>query len=101
MRRRMLIINYADNVGVVLENVEKGDEVTGQNEDEIATRGVAVTAMENIEFAHKIALRDLLPGEEVIKYGESIGYALKHIEKGEWVHIHNLDCERARTGRLV
>ncbi len=89
----MLIINPVDNVGVVLENVEKGDELTAQ--------GAQVTSLENIEFAHKIALKDFLPGEEIIKYGESIGYALKNIKRGEWVHIHNLDCERARTGRLV
>lgn len=91
--KRMLIINPADNVGVVMEDVEQGDEVTAQD--------TKVVALENIEFAHKIVLRDLVQGEEIIKYGESIGYALKPIKKGEWIHIHNLDCERARTGRLV
>lgn len=93
MLKRMLIINPADNVGVVMEDVEKGDEVTAD--------GTKVVALENIEFAHKIVLCDLAPGDEIVKYGESIGYALKSIKKGEWVHNHNLDCERARTGRLV
>lgn len=93
MLKRMLIIHPADNVGVVMEEVAKGDELRAQD--------IQVVALEDIEFAHKIVLRDLVPGEEIIKYGESIGYALKPIKKGEWVHIHNLDCERARTGRLV
>jgi Altronate dehydratase len=89
----MLLINPLDNVGIVLENVATGDEVAAAN--------VVVVSLENIEFAHKIALRDLSSGEEIIKYGESIGYALKNIKKGEWIHIHNMDCERARMGRLM
>jgi altronate hydrolase len=93
MLKRMLIINPVDNVGVVLEDVSAGDEA--------AAPGVRVAARENIEFAHKIALRDLDAGEEIIKYGNSIGYAMKDIKQGEWIHIHNMDCERARTGRLV
>jgi len=71
--KRMLIINPADNVGVVMEDVEQGDEVTDQD--------TKVVALENIEFAHKIVLRDLVQGDEIIKYGESIGYALKPIKK--------------------
>lgn len=93
MLKRLLIINPADNVGVVLEDVAAGDEA--------AAPGFRVVAMENIEFAHKIALKDFSAGEEIIKYGDSIGYALKNIRQGEWIHIHNMDCERARTGRLV
>ena len=93
LTKRMLIIHPADNVGIVMEDVKKGEAV--------AADGIQVVALENIEFAHKIVLRDLAPGDEIIKYGESIGYALKDIKTGEWVHIHNLDCERGRTGRLV
>lgn len=91
--KRMFIINSGDNVGVVLEDVGKGSEAV--------FRDIRVIAQEDIEFAHKIALKDLTVGEEIIKYGDSIGYALKDIKKGEWIHIHNMDCDRARVGRLV
>jgi hypothetical protein len=91
--KRMLIIHSGDNVGVVLEDTGKGIEAV--------FRDISVVAQEDIEFAHKIALRDIAVGEEIIKYGESIGYALKEIRKGEWIHIHNIDCDRARVGRLV
>lgn len=39
---------------------------------------------------HKIALRDIAEGEEIIKYGYSIGHAVKMIKKGEHVHVHNV-----------
>ena len=91
--KRMFIINSCDNVGVVFEDVDKGSEVVFQD--------IKIIAQEDIEFAHKIALKDLTVGEEIIKYGDSIGYALKDIKKGELIHIHNMDCDRARVGRLV
>ena len=91
--KRMLIIHSMDNVGIVLEDVGKGSEAV--------FRDIRIIAQEDIEFAHKIALKDIAVGEEIIKYGESIGYALKRIRKGEWIHVHNIDCDRARVGRLV
>lgn len=91
--KRMLIIHSKDNVGVVLEDTDRGSEAV--------FRDISVIAQEDIEFAHKIALKDIAVGEEIVKYGESIGYALKEIRKGEWIHIHNIDCDRARVGRLV
>ncbi len=39
---------------------------------------------------HKIALRDIAEGEDIIKYGYSIGHAVKDIKKGEHVHVHNV-----------
>ena len=44
----------------------------------------------NIETGHKIAVRDIKEGENIIKYGQSIGHALCDIKKGESVHTHNL-----------
>lgn len=39
---------------------------------------------------HKVALRDIKKGENVIKYGYPIGYALEDIKAGEHVHTHNI-----------
>ena len=39
-------------------------------------------------------------GEDIIKYGEAIGYALTDIQKGQWIHIHNMDDAHGREGRL-
>ena len=91
--KRSLRIHPKDNVAVVLEEVETGD--TGVYE------GGEVVSLEKIEFPHKIAIEDIEQGAEILKYGESIGYAMCLIRKGEFVHTHNLDCERAREGRIL
>lgn len=39
---------------------------------------------------HKVALRDIKKGENVIKYGYPIGHALEDIKAGEHVHTHNI-----------
>ena len=44
----------------------------------------------NPENGHKYAVCHIKKGENIIKYGFPIGYALADIEKGEHVHTHNL-----------
>jgi SAF domain len=86
MKPNALIINDRDNVAVVLEDVGKGGTV-------YLPGGRELEAVEDISFSHKIALRDITKGEDVIKYGEIIGQAGEAIRVGGWVHIHNLVIE--------
>ncbi len=44
----------------------------------------------NLEDGHKYALRDIRKGENIMKYGNPIGYAVCDIKEGEHVHSHNL-----------
>jgi len=44
-----------------------------------------------IKYGHKIALTNIKQGEYVFKYGQVIGRAKKDINKGDWVHSHNLE----------
>ncbi len=44
----------------------------------------------NTENGHKYAKKYIKQGEQVIKYGFSIGTATENIEKGSHVHSHNL-----------
>ena len=44
----------------------------------------------NISNGHKYARADILCGQDIIKYGEAIGYATQDIKKGEHVHTHNM-----------
>ena len=44
----------------------------------------------DLDTGHKVALRDIAAGENVIKYGFSIGHATCDIKKGERVHTQNL-----------
>ncbi len=88
MNIRLLVMNEKDNVGVVLEAAVKGDNCLYRDD--------TIEIIEPIEFAHKIALSDIPEKENVVKYGENIGYALTDIKTGQWVHIHNMGCERGK-----
>ena len=79
---RVIHISEADNVAVALEPIGKGEEL---NVD-----GVKVTAVEPIPQGHKIALRDIKKGENIIKYGFPIGRATKPAPCGSWMHTHNV-----------
>lgn len=74
----MIQIHPNDNVAVALHEIKKGTVFTG------------VTAKEDIPQGHKMALKEILNSENVIKYGFSIGHATKTITSGEWVHTHNM-----------
>ena len=75
-------INQEDNVAVALRPIAKGETL------EIGDVSVAV--QEEIPQGHKVALKPIKAGEEVVKYGFRIGFAREDIEKGRWVHVHNL-----------
>ena len=52
--------------------------------------------LEDVEFAHKVCIKDLKAGDPVIKYGEEIGYMLADAPKGTWIHNHNMGCDRGK-----
>ncbi|MDR1048922.1 MAG: UxaA family hydrolase, partial [Synergistaceae bacterium] len=57
---------------------------------------VLLTAVTAVPAGHKIALRDLRRGENVLKYGSVIGAASEDIPRGAHVHVHNLEGLRGR-----
>lgn len=61
------------------------------------TEQKTIVAREQIPFGHKVALQKIRKGGPVIKYGERIGRAIREINPGELVHIHNVAGERGRT----
>lgn len=77
---KILIINKEDNVAVALTNLEAGTVL-----HEVGT----MTTLQAIPAGHKVALRNILAGENVVKYGYPIGAAIKQIKAGEHVHTHN------------
>lgn len=44
-----------------------------------------LTIIEDVPQGHKVALQALAQGEAIIRYGETIGYAIKPIPKGSWI----------------
>ena len=91
MKVKAIKMNAKDNVATAIDDIES-DEVIGVKNDEI----FEIKVLQKIPFGHKIALRDIAKGEEIIKYGEVIGRATAEIKKGEHVHVHNVESLRGR-----
>jgi (2R)-sulfolactate sulfo-lyase subunit alpha len=53
-----------------------------------------LVAKADVPIGHKIALKDLAPGDTAIKYGEDIGKIVAPAERGGHVHTHNLKTKR-------
>lgn len=87
-----ILLHPQDNVATALRELSAGAEVRVA----LGSLAYSVTLQEEIAFAHKFALRDIREGEEVLKYGMPIGRALRDIQAGEWVHVHN--CRSHRWG---
>ncbi|MEW5961871.1 MAG: UxaA family hydrolase [Chloroflexota bacterium] len=95
MERGALLHEEIDDVAVVIYDVTPGDEirlVTLEGKD-IGT----LKAVEAVPLVHKIALRDMPAGKEVIEYGRAIGRTTKAIAKGSHVHVHNVRSIRWET----
>lgn len=75
----VLRIGEKDDVAVALRPLAEGEMIIGN-----------LPVTEDIPAGHKIALRDIAPGEPVIKYGFPIGNASQYIPQGSHVHTHNL-----------
>ena len=71
-------IHPKDNVAVALHTIEPGTVFEG------------VTAQAQIPQGHKMALLSLNEGEQVVKYGFSIGHTTAAVAPGQWVHTHNM-----------
>lgn len=67
-------INPADNVAVAINDVEAG---VGFDID-----GVSITTLTKIPAGHKVALKALAEGEDVVKYGFPIGHLLQAVPQG-------------------
>lgn len=78
-------ISESDNVAVALKKLWAGYffEIAGET----------LYLREDIAPGHKVALKDIDVGQDVIKYGYPIGLAIKAIKAGELVHTHNVETK--------
>lgn len=89
-----LKVDDRDNVATVFaDHVRAGDAVAVRDKRG-AVESVEVRA--DIPYGHKVAVRDIPKGDRIIKYGESIGAASADIQKGDYVHVHNMEALRGR-----
>ena len=77
---RMLTLHPQDNVAVALADISVGET------DNIA----GVKALQAVKQGHKIAVKPIAAGQNVLRYGQTIGQATADIAAGEHVHVQNL-----------
>ncbi len=96
--KKVFVVEKEDNVGTAV-----GEPISFK--DSVGTEGrvtdLEITSLADIPYGHKVAIRDIVEGEQVIKYGLSIGTATADIEAGELVHIHNVESNRGRGDKYV
>jgi len=89
-----LKIQDEDNVATIFsEGVSKGIDV---NVKDKKGNTETLIAGGDIPYGHKIATVQIQKGAKILKYGETIGVATIDIEKGEHVHVQNIDSLRGR-----
>ena len=77
---RILTLHPQDNIAVALADIAAGeiDNVSG------------LKAQQPVKQGHKIAVEAINAGQNVIRYGQTIGQATADISAGEHVHVQNL-----------
>lgn len=80
--KKILQIHPQDNVVVCLSPVEKGEKILLDN-------GLEIVADSDIPAGHKMAVRDIPEGGNVVKYGYAIGHTTEPVSAGNWIHTHN------------
>jgi len=85
----LAVMNPKDNVATAVRDLTAGEKV--KTED-----GLEIVLLHDIPFGHKVAIKEIAQGEEVIKYGEPIGLAVAPIKVGEHTHVHNVEGARGR-----
>ena len=82
MNKGLILVHEHDDAAIALADLSRGEtyQVAGQS----------VTLLDDIPFGHKVALRDISSGDNVIKYGNPLGHATQDIRIGQHIHTHNM-----------
>ena len=84
-----LKINPADSVVVCLQPKKKGDRIDVDN--------TSVILNQDVPAGHKVLIKDVRQGEDIIKYGYPIGHARQDLKAGDWVNENNLKTNLSGT----
>lgn len=92
MQHKILMHEADDDVGVAVEDLEAGTEVGAVTLEGQPVRTIKLT--DNVPLGHKVAMRDLTAGKDVVEYGRVIGVTTQAARRGAHVHTHNLKTKR-------
>ena len=83
--KHLIKLSKNDNVLILNVNLDANDTF---NYD-----GIEYKVIRPIALGHKIAAKDILKGDKIIKLNIPIGSATHDIMKGEHVHLHNMKSD--------
>lgn len=86
-----VVIKPNDTVATATEALRAGDTGIYLLDGDL----YEVPISEEIPQYHKFAITEMHAGDHVYKYGEKIGVASCKIRRGAYVHVHNVESERA------
>jgi hypothetical protein len=89
---RLLLLDDRDNVFVLRARIRAGEAID--------VEGTSVVIPGDLPLGHKLARRDIAPGEKIVKYGAPIGSATAALRAGEHAHVHNVKSDYTPTYHL-
>jgi len=92
LKQKAVVLNPKDNVATALAALKAGDIV----KLEVGGKTQEIKLTTDIPFGHKFSLSKIELNSPVIKYGEVIGMSSATIERGDYVHVHNVVSTRGR-----
>lgn len=78
--KQTIRLHERDNVAIALSDLSQGSQLIEFD----------ITLLSYVPRGHKVALRNIAKGENVIRYGQIIGQATQAIALGEHVHVQNM-----------
>lgn len=81
--RKVTLLNPQDNVALALEDIPAGATISVND----------IQVNRDVPRGHKIAVKEINTGAEVVKYAQVIGFAKEPIAPGDHVHSQNCGVE--------
>ena len=82
MNTSYLKINALDNVVVAISNLKAGEVIIDGTHE--------IILKDDVPAGHKVTLKNLSEGENVIKYGYPIGHVRENVEAGKWINENQI-----------
>lgn len=86
--KKAIIMAVGDSVAIALDDLVPGDRIRIRSLLQEPVGEVEVS--DSVPYGHKVSVKSIAKGAEVIKNGEAIGITSQPIKRGEHVHIHNI-----------
>lgn len=91
-----IVMYPKDNVATLLQEMTMGNVLIYELQGDCQSLKI----QQDTPLGHKVAIHNINPGENIVKYGEVIGSATVTIKCGEHVHVHNIESNRGRGDKV-